>query len=86
MANIDKTLTVVFCPICGTAKETDVLIEAMSNELGPKFHCGTIVWPFQKLVKVQGAKCRILQKMRAPKPTEDLSTSIGRQKPFGDQG
>jgi hypothetical protein len=68
MANIDKSIDVIFCPLCGTAKESEVYIEESDNEWGPKFYCGTIVWPFKKQVTVQGAKCRVLQKMRATDP------------------
>ena len=71
MATFDKMIAVVFCPLCGTAKETDVFVNAAQNELGPKFYCGTVVWPFQKAVQVQGQNCRIIQKMRATK-IEDL--------------
>jgi hypothetical protein len=48
MANIDRSIQVIFCPLCGTAKESDVYIEESDGELGPKFFCGTIGWPFQK--------------------------------------
>jgi hypothetical protein len=70
MATIDKSLALIFCPLCGTAKESDVFIAETDVELAPKFYCGTIVWSFQKQVKFQGAKCRIIQKLRAPKMPE----------------
>jgi hypothetical protein len=65
MATLDKTINPTFCPLCATAKEQDVYIGESFNELGPKFYCGTILWPFWKQIKVQGEKCRLLQKMRS---------------------
>ena len=76
---MDTSINVIFCPLCGTAKESDVYLEESDNEWGPKFYCGTIIWPFKKQVKMQGAKCRVLQKMRAP----DAS---GESAPFLDPG
>jgi hypothetical protein len=66
MATMDKTIHLNFCPLCGTAKESDVYAGKLDNELWPKFYCGTIIRPFEKEINVQGEKCRILQKMRVP--------------------
>ena len=77
MATIDKTLSPFFCPLCGTAKESDIFIDETDVELAPKFYCGTVFWSFQKQVKFQGAKCRIIQKLRAAKtPAEPSVLSV----------
>jgi len=64
MASIDRTVDHSFCPLCGTAKESEIFIEMGHAETGPKFYCGTIIWPFQKVIQTQGSKCRLIQKMR----------------------
>jgi hypothetical protein len=65
MATVDRTIAPSFCPLCGTAKENDVFIDEANTEAVPKYFCGTVFWSFQKLVKVQGIKCGIIQKLRA---------------------
>ena len=66
MAIIDKTIFLTFCPLCRAAKESEVYMSGADNERGPKFYCGTVIQPFQRVIKVQGEKCRVLQRMRSP--------------------
>ena len=77
MATFDKTLAVTVCPLCGLVKEGEIVLEDMNGETGSKFLCGTIILPFQKLIKSTGDKCRIVQKLRAPKAPDALSLFSG---------
>jgi hypothetical protein len=82
MATVDKTIALPFCPLCGTAKESDVFNEETNIEFAPKFYCGTVFWSFQKQVKFQGAKCRIIQKLRAAKTPDEPSIFADFEKNF----
>ena len=52
------------CPLCAMGIDRQVYVGVGGRELGPRYQCGTIYWPSEDRIIVEGAACAQMQRMR----------------------